>query len=175
MSDPFLGEIRLFSFTRIPNGWLACDGSTQSIQTYQALYTLLGTTYGGNGSTTFGLPDLRGQLPIHQGTGTNLTPRVLGQTGGSESVTLVTANMPAHNHTYSVTNSPASSSVPTNTEQLGAAANGDKMYIGIVAAVPQYVMSPNANTGKSLPHDNLMPTLAGSFCIASSGIYPQQQ
>ena len=94
MSTPFLGEIRMFGFARIPTGWLPCNGSLMSIANNDALYTLLGTAYGGDGVNTFGLPDLRGQTPVHQGTGPGLTPRPLGLRAGNEAVTLISSNLP---------------------------------------------------------------------------------
>ncbi|MGS0743925.1 phage tail protein [Glaciimonas sp. GG7] len=177
MTTPYVGEIRLFAFSRIPNGWFACDGSMQSIQQYEVLYTLLGLTYGGN-STTFGLPDLRGQVPIHQGTGSGLTTRVMAQTGGTETVTVLTAAMPAHSHSYNVTSTTANTAAPGTTQQLGASVASQSMYGNTVpASVTPYVMAAgaNANSGNDLPHENMMPTLAVSFCIAWQGIYPSQQ
>ena len=179
MSDPFVGEIRLFSFTRAPNGWYACDGSLKSVAENQVLFVLLGTTYGGDGRTTFGVPDMRGQVPIHQGTGPGLTPRVLAQTGGSETVTLLTANMPAHSHPYSVTNTVANTAVLGSAgQQLGAAITNQTMYGSTIpAGITPFEMATGVNTttGNNQPHDNTMPTLNVSFCIAYAGIYPSQQ
>lgn len=176
MSTPYVGEIRLFAFPRIPTGWFACDGSLQSIAEYEVLYTLLGTTYGGDGVQTFGLPDMRGQVPVHQGTGQGLSPRVLGQQGGSESVTLLQASMPAHNHPYAVVTDAATVTAPGVGVQLGTAASGDKMYTSSLTGLTPTVMAPGstAMTGGNLPHDNIMPTLAVSFCIAWAGIFPSQ-
>lgn len=174
MSTPFVGEIRLFAFPRIPVGWLACDGSLQSISNYETLYTLLGTTYGGDGTSTFGLPDLRGQVPVDQGSGQGLTPRVLGQAGGNENVTLLTANVPTHTHPYMATTAAATAKAPSTTVELGAL-NNDQMYTTAIPSVSLH-MSPNAVTpvGNSLPHENTMPTLTVSFCIAWAGIFPSQ-
>ena len=108
MTTPYVGEIRLFGFSRVPTGWFACDGSLQSIAEYQTLYTLLGTTYGGDGISTFAVPDLRGAVPVHQGTGPGLSPRPLGLFGGTESVTLSTDQIPAHQHTPNATSNSAS-------------------------------------------------------------------
>ena len=175
MSAPFVGEIRLFAFPRIPNGWLACDGSLQSISNYEVLYTLLGTTYGGNGVSTFGLPDLRGQLPVHQGTGQGLTPRLLGQAGGSETITLQTNNLPAHTHPYVATLAAASAKAPSTTVELGAL-NSDQMYTTDITGLRSLLTSSQAvtATGGGAPHENTMPTLTVSFCIAWAGIYPSQ-
>ena len=177
MTTPFVGEIRLFAFPRIPLGWLACDGSTQPISEYQVLYTLLGTTFGGNGQTTFALPDMRGQIPLHQGTGQGLTPRLLGQSGGNENVTLVPSNIPAHNHSYNATIANATSSEPATNMTLATVANGDTMYTTSIVGLTPFVMSPASTSmvGGSQAHDNTMPTLTVSFCIAYQGIFPSQQ
>lgn len=177
MSTPYVGEIRLFSFARIPQGWFACDGSLQSIANYEVLYTLLGTTFGGDGVNTFGLPDLRGQVPVHQGTGPGLTNKVLGQGGGSEQVSLLEAQIPQHTHGYNVSTTTATATVPGNTTLLAAPANNDKMYTSNLNGLTAYAMAPASigATGGSLPHENTMPTLTASFCIAWAGIFPSQQ
>lgn len=174
MSEPFLGEIRMFGFSRTPEGWQACDGSLLSIAQNDALYTLLGTTYGGDGVNTFGVPDLRGQIPVHQGAGTGLTPRVLGGFGGSESVTLTPNQIPAHTHGFSATTLAASAAAPGANLELGAV-SGDTLYATDLS-VSSVGMSPTCTTpdGGSQPHDNLMPTLTVQYCIATAGIFPQQ-
>lgn len=113
MSEPFIGEIRMFGFGRTPIGWQACDGSLLKISDYETLYVLVGTTYGGDGQTTFGVPDLRGRVPVHQGQGPNLTNRPLGQGGGTETVTLTEAQLPSHSHGLLATTAAATSNVPT--------------------------------------------------------------
>lgn len=176
MTTPYVGEIRLFGFPRIPTGWMACDGSLQSIANYQVLYTLLGTTYGGDGITTFGLPDLRGQVPLHQGTGLGLTPRVLGQVGGSENVTLLSGQMPAHNHGFMATTNAASAVSPGTTVQPGTLPS-DHVYLQNITGTPTAIaMATNmiGQSGGNLPHNNIMPTLTLSFCIAWEGIFPSQ-
>lgn len=177
MTTPYVGEIRLFSFPRIPQGWFACDGSLKSIANNEVLYTLLGTTYGGDGVNTFAVPDLRGQVPLHQGIGPGLTPRVMGQKGGSETVTLLQTQMPAHTHVFSAISSLATSNTPGTSAQLAAPVNNDKMYTSSLAGLTTYDMAPAAtgSVGGGLPHDNTMPTLTASFCIAWAGIYPSQQ
>ena len=176
MSTPYVGEIRLFAFPRIPTGWLACDGSTQPISDYEVLYTLLGTTYGGNGVSTFGLPDMRGQVPLHQGTGNGLTPRVLGQSGGSETVTLLQSAIPSHTHPYNVTSTVGNATAPSTNVQLGTPAGADKMYTTSITGLTPFEMSNSSttSTGGSQPHDNTMPTLTVSFCIAYAGVFPSQ-
>jgi microcystin-dependent protein len=175
MTTPYVGEIRLLSFPRIPNGWFACDGSLLPISQYDVLFVLLGTTYGGDGISTFGVPDLRGQLPLHMGTGQGLTPRVLGQAGGAENVTLLTANMPQHAHTYAATSSVASATAPSSSLELGALSN-DKMYATTTTGAIGFAMTPAAisSIGGNLPHENTMPTLTVSFCIAWADIFPSQ-
>lgn len=174
MSTPYLGEIRMFGFGRVPNGWLACDGSLKSIAQYEVLYNLIGTTYGGDGVNTFAVPDLRGRLPIHQGTGPGLTLRVIGQTAGTETVTLFASQMPAHTHTALVSTAAATSQSPAS-DQVLAAISGDGLYAtGVagdpIATYPQTVTAAGGNQ----PHDNTMPTLAVSFCIAWAGVFPSQ-
>ncbi|MEJ5027687.1 MULTISPECIES: phage tail protein [unclassified Comamonas] len=174
MSTPYVGEIRMFGFGRVPNGWFACDGSLQSIAEYEVLYTLLGTTYGGDGMSTFAVPDLRGRLPIHQGSGPGLSPRVIGQTVGTETVTLLASQMPAHTHAVGVSTAAATSQTPASDKVL-AAISGDALYATEVAGDP-IATYPQAVTaaGGNEPHDNAMPTLAVSFCIAWAGIFPSQ-
>lgn len=173
--DPFVGEIRLLPFNFAPVGWHDCDGSLLSIAENEVLYTLIGTTYGGDGQNTFGLPDLRGRLPIHQGTGQGLSAYVLGQMAGTEAVTLTTAQMPAHTHTAMVTSGTASTSTPSGTVEL-AAISGDTMYTSDVSGLTAF---PLINTmigpaGGSQPHENTMPTLTVRFCIALNGLWPSQ-
>jgi microcystin-dependent protein len=175
MSSPFIGEIRMFGFGRIPTGWMACDGSLQSIANYDVLYTLLGTTYGGDGQNTFGLPDLRGQAPLHQGNGQGLTPRPIGEAGGSETVTLTTTELPTHTHTFLADQAVAEAFTPDATQTLGALP-ADTQYLTDVTGAAMYPLQPNAvaPTGTGLPHDNTMPSLTVSFCIAWAGVFPSQ-
>lgn len=175
MSTPYIGEIRLFGFSRVPTGWMSCDGSLQSISQYEALFALLGTTYGGDGQNTFALPDLRGQVPLHNGTGPGLTTRVIGESGGSENVTLLPSQLPAHSHSFSATSLSATATAPGSTVELGAIA-GDTMYVTDLTGTTAVAMSPSSISvaGGTQPHDNLMPTLTVQYCIASEGIYPPQ-
>lgn len=174
MSTPFLGEVRLFGFGFVPAGWQACDGSLLSIAQNDTLYSLLGTTYGGDGQTTFGVPDLQGQIPLHQGTGPGLSSRVLGEGGGTEMVTLTAQQLAAHEHAFTATNAGADSKTPSASVQLGAV-SGDALYTSDPQGTP-LAMSPASTlpAGGSQPHDNLMPTMAVQFCIALDGIYPSQ-
>lgn len=175
MSTPYVGEIRLFGFGRVPNGWFSCDGSLQSIAEYEVLYTLIGTTYGGDGSSTFALPDLRSRVPIHQGTGPGLSTYVLGQLSGTESVTLTQQQMPAHGHTLLATTNLATATQVGVGVELGAL-NGDGMYVTDISGSTAIAMNPASLTpsGGNQPHDNLMPTLTAQFCIAWAGVFPSQ-
>ena len=175
MTQPYVGEIRLFPYNFAPNGWFDCDGSLISIAEYQVLYTLLGTTYGGDGQSTFAVPDMRSRIPIHQGQGQGLSPYVLGQKAGTESVTLLPQNLPAHSHILTVTSSGANTGTPSSTVELGAI-SGDSLYSNNVAGITPVAMASTAVsiTGGTSPHDNLMPTLAVRFCIAWAGVFPSQ-
>jgi microcystin-dependent protein len=175
MSTPYIGEIRMFGFPRVPTGWQACDGSLLSIAQYDVLYTLLGTTYGGNGTTNFGVPDLRGQVPIHQGTGQGLTPRVLGQRAGTEQVTLLLNQIASHTHIVTAGSS-SNTATPSSAVILAAGASGDEIYFTPPTGGTPQIMSVNSGqqVGNNFPHDNCAPTLTVSFCIAWAGIYPSQ-
>lgn len=177
MSTPYIGEIRMFGFGSrgAPNGWQACDGTLLPISEYEVLYTLLGTTYGGDGQSTFGVPDLRGRLPIHQGTGPGLSNYVIGQRAGTETVTVLPTQMPAHTHTLVVTTGAASALTPGNT-LLPGAVSGDSFYASDITgatALPMSAQSTGA-AGGSQPHENCMPTLTVQYCIAWAGIFPSQ-
>ena len=173
MSTPYIGEIRMFGFGRTPNGWQACDGSLLAISQYDALFALIGTTYGGDGQTTFAVPDLRGRLPIHQGQGPGLSNYVIGQRAGTETVTVLPTQMPAHTHTLVATNSLATSLTPSNT-QLPAAVSNETFYVSDITGATVQVMSAQSTSiaGGSQPHENCMPTLTVQYCIATFGIFP---
>jgi microcystin-dependent protein len=175
MSTPYVGEIRLFGFPRIPTGWFACNGDLYAISDYEALYSLIGTTYGGNGTTNFAVPDLRGRLPVHQGTGGGLSPAVLGQSYGTETVTLLTTQIPTHNHMLLASQAAGSTSTP-GTSLYFANVSPDVWYYTAQGAATAETMNPAVigQTGNSLPHDNCMPTLTGSYCIAWAGVFPSQ-
>lgn len=177
MSTPYIGEIRMFAFgTRgAPNNWQACDGSLLPISQYDALFALIGTTYGGDGQTTFAVPDLRGRLPIHQGTGPGLSTYVIGQRAGTETVTLLSTQMPAHTHTAVATTGAATSLTPGNT-LLPGAISGDSFYVSDITGATQVAMSAQSTSiaGGSQPHENCMPTLTVQFCIATAGVFPSQ-
>lgn len=164
MAEPFIGEIRIFAFPFVPKGWAACDGQIMSINQNQALFALLGTTYGGNGITTFALPDLRGRVPVHFGNGVSL-----GQMAGESAHTLTSNEMPAHIH--GVIGSAAVATKSDPTDQLWAAP-----AVSAYATAPNTVMAANAlkTTGGSQPHENMQPYLTVMCCIALNGIFPSR-
>jgi microcystin-dependent protein len=175
MSTPYVGEIRLFGFSRMPNGWQTCDGSLLSIAEYEVLFTLIGTTYGGDGQSTFAVPDLRGAVPLHWGNGPGLSSYVPGQRGGSEGVTLTTQQMPSHNHgLLATTAADTATAIGTNT-LLGAIA-GDTIYVTDTTGASGFATSPASTSpsGGNRPHDNLMPTLTVQYCISLFGVFPSQ-
>lgn len=175
MSQPYVGEIRMFGFGRTPNGWQACDGSLLSIAEYEVLFTLIGTTYGGDGQATFAVPDLRGRIPLHQGQGPGLSNYVIGQVAGTETVTLIPTQMPAHTHTLLATTAAATALTPANN-LLPGAVSGDTFYVNSITGNTAAPMSAQmiSQSGGSQPHDNTMPTLTVQYCIAWAGIFPSQ-
>jgi microcystin-dependent protein len=168
--NPYLGEIRIFSGNFAPKGWAMCNGQLLSISSNTALFSLLGTYYGGNGTSTFALPDLRGRLPIHQGQGQGLSPYNVGQNGGNENVTLILQQLPQHNHVAGAFAGPGGTTHPGNA--ITASTSSDKPYT--TSASDGTLMSPSAVSfaGSSQPHNNLEPYLCMTFIIATSGIYP---
>lgn len=164
MAEPFLSEIRLFSFNYPPKGWAFCNGQLLPINQNQALFSLLGTTYGGNGQTTFALPDLRGRYAMHEGAG-----HTLGEKAGSESVTLTQTQMPAHIHFMQAANKDADLAIPGGN----LLANFNNGYAGF--SNPTALLAGTiGNVGGSQPHTNMSPYLVINFCIALIGIFPSQ-
>jgi len=173
MSDPYVGEIRLFGFPRVPDGWLACNGQLVPIASYDVLYSLIGTAFGGDGAQTFGLPDLRGRVPISQGQGTGLPNYTVGQPGGEEQHPLRDVEMPSHGHALLSSTDTDNVSVPAQNVHL-ATASGGTLYAPTASAAPYGMMAAASvgAAGNNLPHDNMMPTVVGNFCIAYAGAYP---
>lgn len=169
--DPFLGEVRMFAGTYAPMGWEFCNGQLLNISQYDSLFALIGTTYGGDGVSTFALPDLRGRTPIHMGQGPNLSPRNLGDSLGRESVLLTAAQMPTHYHSVHASSKAGVQAVPNGS--VWAVVTGENRY---TQAAPTVSMSPNATTpaGGGQPHDNMMPFQAVSFIIATEGVFPSR-
>ena len=174
MADPYIGEIRLLGFRRVPNGWVACDGSLLSIAVYETLYTVIGTVYGGDGVTTFAVPDLRGRVPLSQGNGSGLTPRSLGEVGGEVSHLLQTSEMPAHSHALNATTNAGTTATPGVNVHLAATSIATDVVYAPAAGITAYgVMAPSVGpAGDSQAHDNVMPTLVGNYCICANGVYP---
>jgi microcystin-dependent protein len=168
--DRLVGSIIIVSFNFPPKGFALCDGQLLPISQNTALFSLLGTTYGGDGRTTFALPDLRGRAPIHQGQGPGLQDYVIGQTGGEETVTLDIAQIPNHTHV------PMASTAPANTGTVAGATWGRPRVLLYSASAPSTPMSSAALSpaGGSQPHDNLKPFLVVNYAIALQGIYPSR-
>lgn len=166
MSDAFIGEIRMFGGDFAPVNWHFCDGRLLSVDDYEALFSLIGTTYGGDGQNTFALPDLRGRVPVHIN---NSTP--LGAQGGVESVTLTAQQLPAHSHAVNASTAEGSSKSPTNN--VWASSEAISPY---QPTEPTVTMSPDsiAAAGGSQPHENVMPSLVVNFIIKLEGLYPTE-
>lgn len=173
MSDPFVAEIRIFPFNFPPTGWAFCAGQLMPISQNTALFALLGTTYGGDGKSTFALPNLQGSAPMQPGQGQGLSLRDLGQMGGAESVTLLVSEMPVHTHQLKATIEPGDNRLPSPTVALSTSAGAFAYVGGSPALTP---MAPQAlpPAGGSLPHNNMQPYLTLNFCIALQGVFPQR-
>jgi microcystin-dependent protein len=170
MSEPFLGEITLFAFNFPPRGWAQCDGQIVPINQYPSLFSILGVTYGGDGRTTFALPDLRGRVPMHEGTGAGLSPRLLGQKGGSEEVALTNPDqLPPHTHQLVGTNAVGGVGDPTGG--LLARAAGPQRLFGDPDSPVDLANEAMTSTGGQA-HANMQPYLAVNFCIAIQGVFP---
>lgn len=172
--DPFIGEIRAFPFHFAPTGWARCDGQLLSIPQNTALFSLLGTTYGGNGVTTFGLPDLRGRVPIGPGQGPGLSARARGEMGGAPSVTLISSEMPNHAHQLRADGDPATVRRPAGDRAMGATVEGAAYAPTAAGPVVALSSSAAATAGGSQPHNNMQPTLVFNYCIALQGVFPQR-
>ena len=172
MSEPFVGEIRMFAGNFAPRGWAFCDGQLLAVSQNDALFSLLGTIYGGDGRTTFGIPDLRGRIPLHAGTGPGLSARRLGAKSGSEKVTVTTNQLPPHNHLIPVS-SALSSGAGVKDTVLGVPVGGDGQFYGPTADLNLNSIA-FSNTGGSRSHLNEMPFLCIHFIIALVGIYPSR-
>lgn len=168
MADPFVAEIRIFPFNFAPKGWAWCDGQLLPLSQNTALFSLLGTTYGGNGKSNFALPDLQGRAPMHPGQGPGLSLHDLGETGGSETVSLLESEIPSHSHTFNTVNDLGSTLSPTNVylaqaPAYNSAPTGGNVQLNAAAVAP---------AGGDQPHNNLMPYLTFYFCIALQGVFP---
>lgn len=171
MATPFVAEIRIFGFNFAPVGWAACNGQLLPISQNTALFSLIGTFYGGDGKSTFGLPNFQGSVPMHWGQGAGLSSHVVGESSGSDNVTLIGSEMPSHSHVVRAQATPANLSTPSGSATL-ARSSGGFAYQSSASALQ--TMDPNTLTpsGGSLPHNNLMPYLTLMFCIALQGVFP---
>lgn len=179
--DPFVGEIRIFAGNFPPRGWAFCDGQILPISQNTALFSLLGTYYGGNGSSTFALPNLNGRTPIGAGQGAGLTDRVLGESGGEDATTLVASELPSHQHAMTTSGSvamPATNAVGNSDSPAGThpanVANAYSATAGSSMKTTDYAIELS-NTGSSNPHNNLQPYLVVRYIIALQGVYPPRQ
>lgn len=171
MSNPFVGEIRIFAGNFPPQGWMICNGATVPISEYDTLFALIGTTYGGDGQSTFALPDLRGRVPIHKGQGPGLSNYVIGQSGGSETVTLTTANMPTHTHALKASSGVSNGSA--GRAGVLAATAAVNMYGSEVPASPMAAQAVSP-LGGSQAHENMAPFVSINYIISLFGIFPNQ-
>jgi len=170
MSEPFVGEIRMFAGNFAPRGWAFCDGQLLAVSQNDALFSLFGTIYGGDGRTTFGLPDLRGRIPVHAGTGPGLSPRSLGAKQGTENETLTTNQLPAHAHQFQASQGSATTRDPVGNAPASAAAD---VYVDNFSEFP-LSSTEISSIGDSRSHTNLMPYLCVHFIVALFGIYPSR-
>lgn len=170
MADPFVAEIRIFPFNFAPRGWAWCDGQLMPLSQNTALFSLLGTTYGGDGKSNFALPDLQGRAPMHPGQGPGLSLHDLGESAGSETVTLTETEMPAHPHAYVARNFAANADTPGGLCVAKPPA-GPNIYAppGQLVQMSLQALTPN---GGDTPHNNMMPYLTLYFCIALQGVFP---
>lgn len=172
MAQPYVGELRMFAGNFAPAGWMLCEGQLLPISENETLFQLIGTTYGGDGQSTFALPDLRGRLPIHQGTGTDGITYQISEAGGVEEVALTINQIPAHTHSVGANNTTSSGSSPANS-YLGRTTSVDAYSsdpTGIIPTNPQTI----GPAGGSQPHNNFMPYLCINFIISLFGIFPSQ-
>lgn len=177
MTDPFVGEIRMFAGTFAPNGWALCEGQLVPISQNTALFSLLGTSYGGDGKSTFALPDLRDASPVHHGQGPGRSQYDLGQSGGSQSVTLVPSELPSHSHAVMAVDAGTLGTTGNPSAGTWATARQGRVTEKLYSSSPAtQTMSPTALavTGGGQPHNNMAPYLAITFIIALQGVFPQR-
>ncbi|HEY0320624.1 MAG TPA: tail fiber protein [Pyrinomonadaceae bacterium] len=172
MADPFVAEIRIFPFNFPPTGWAFCDGQLMPISQNTALFSLLGTFYGGDGKSTFALPDLQGSVPVHQGQGKGLSEYFLGQQGGSETITLLTSEIPIHTHIQMATVEDGTQGTLSQGITLATSVNGALYQKNVSANLVTMNFQALSVAGNSLPHNNMMPYLTLNFCIALQGVFP---
>jgi microcystin-dependent protein len=174
MADPFVAEIRIFPFNFAPKGWAFCDGQLLPLSQNTALFSLLGTVYGGDGKSNFALPDLQGNAPMHPGQGPGLSLYDLGQAGGTQFVTLLQSEIPTHTHALNASNLLSELQAPSNAGTLGRSSGTDGYQTNSSASLVPMASQALAVAGGSLPHNNMMPFLTLNFCIALQGVFPQR-
>lgn len=172
MADPFVAEIRIFPFNFAPKGWAWCDGQLLPLSQNTALFSLLGTTYGGNGKSNFALPDLQGRAPMHPGQGPGLSLHDLGETGGSEYVTLLESEIPSHSHALRASNEDGTQGTLTEGITLATSVGGTLYQTTTNANLVSMAPEAVAPAGGDQPHNNMMPYLTFYFCIALQGVFP---
>jgi len=172
MADPFVAEIRIFPFNFAPRGWAWCDGQLLPLSQNTALFSLLGTTYGGNGKSNFALPDLQGRAPMHPGQGPGLSLHDLGETGGSETVTLLESEIPAHSHAMRASNDASNTNTPAGALVARPFGRGNNIFNAANANRVSMAPESLAPAGGDQPHNNLQPFLTFYFCIALQGVFP---
>ncbi len=172
MADPFVAEIRIFPFNFAPRGWAWCDGQLLPLSQNTALFSLLGTTYGGNGTSNFALPDMQGRASMQPGQGPGLSLHDLGETGGSETVTLLESEIPSHGHGVNVANEGATLNTTGGNLMARPFGRGNNLYTTANTGLVAMNANACAPTGGDQPHNNLMPYLTLKFCIALQGVYP---
>ena len=170
--DPFVAEIRIFPFNFAPKGWAFCDGQLLPLSQNTALFSLLGTTYGGDGQSNFALPNMQGNVPMHPGQGPGLSLHDLGETGGSETVTLLESEIPAHAHSLKASATNSSKPNPAGNSLARVAANGTPYVAPAGAPLTPFAPTALAPAGGGQPHNNLQPYLTLNFCIALQGVFP---
>ena len=173
MSNPFVAEIRIFAFNFPPRGWAFCNGQLLPISQNTALFSLLGTTYGGDGKSTFALPDLQGNAPMHPGQGPGLSLHDLGETSGTQTVTLLQTEMPAHPHTLRAGADPSTAQAP-NAQVILSRSAGGSAYNPTATGLTQMNAVGLSPAGGGQPHNNMQPFLTLHFCIAMQGVFPQR-
>jgi microcystin-dependent protein len=171
MTDPFVAEIRIFAGNFAPKGWAQCNGQLLPLSQNTALFSLLGTFYGGDGKSTFALPNMQGSVPVHQGQGQGLSQRFLGEQGGSEFITLLSSEMPFHTHTLRASSTGADDNDPGPDRQL-TLAQGGGVYNPTVTSPAAMKFESLSVSGGDLPHNNLQPYLVLNFIIAMQGVFP---
>jgi microcystin-dependent protein len=172
MADPFVAEIRIFPFNFAPKGWAFCDGQLLPISQNTALFSLLGTTYGGDGKSNFALPDMQGNAPMHPGQGPGLSLHDLGETGGTQSVNLLESEMPLHPHTLMASVENATQGTLTNNVTLESSVKGSLYQSNVNANLVAMNLQALGPAGGGLPHNNMQPYLTLNFCIAMQGVFP---